>query len=345
VRWPLLLSVLAACGVDQPAGPRPGVDPVVRRQRAEVVRDTAARMGLHNAALLGGIAMAETGFAHCAAESAHACRGPASDACGGGPVIAGAADGPCAAKQGGLGMFQFDAGTYAQTLAQYGDGILTVEGSAAEAVAFVVEKAQLDIPAAKDRRAALAWLDSIPMDAGAPAMAAWAQLMACRYNGCCAATTTCAARAAGYRDHALAIYREYGADFWRVEPCAAPADGVIAASGPCFVQGGLPGRWRAGGVLRTTDWDAPTAYADWLVRAKGRFRVEAHVAGGTAVARYEVHHAGTVDTARVDQAKGDWAALGTFAFTGDGTEFVTVADNTNDPGKQLAIDAVRLVAR
>src|SRR3989475_4893309 len=39
-----------------------------------------------------------------------------------------------------LGMFQFDTGTYAQTLAAYGDGILTVEGNTAQAVAFVVDK-------------------------------------------------------------------------------------------------------------------------------------------------------------------------------------------------------------
>ena len=34
----------------------------------------------------------------------------------GGPIIAGGADGPCADMQGGLGMFQFDAGTYQQTV-------------------------------------------------------------------------------------------------------------------------------------------------------------------------------------------------------------------------------------
>ncbi|HEY4239347.1 MAG TPA: hypothetical protein VGM88_06000 [Kofleriaceae bacterium] len=205
--------LLAACSLD--AGPPgPHVDPAVRRQRVEVVRDTAARLGLHNAALLAGVAMAETGLAHCAAESPHACPGPVSAACGGGAVIAGAADGPCAAKQGGLGLFQFDAGTYEQTIARYGERILTVDGSAEAAVEFFVEKAKLDIPAARDRASALAWLDAIPMDAKAPQMVAWAQLMACRYNGCCTTSSTCTARAAGYRDHAIAIYREYGPAFW-----------------------------------------------------------------------------------------------------------------------------------
>src|SRR5216110_441177 len=69
-----------------------------RRARAELIRDTAAAKGMTNAALLAGIGEVETNFAHCWSEATWACQGPASATCGGGPVIAGASDGPCSAE-------------------------------------------------------------------------------------------------------------------------------------------------------------------------------------------------------------------------------------------------------
>src|SRR5688500_16744284 len=74
-----------------------------RKARAEIIRDTAAASGMTNGALLAGIGEVETNFAHCWSEATWACQGPASASCGGGPVIAGAADGPCSYQQGGLG--------------------------------------------------------------------------------------------------------------------------------------------------------------------------------------------------------------------------------------------------
>lgn len=87
----------------------PGV-PAAQRERLALIRDTAAGMGITNAALIAGIAVSETNLAHCWSEATYACQGPDSPSCGG-PVIAGSADGPCAAMQGGLGLFQLDAGT------------------------------------------------------------------------------------------------------------------------------------------------------------------------------------------------------------------------------------------
>ena len=169
----------------------------VRRERATLIRDSAAEMGLHNAALLGGIAISETNLAHCWEEAQFACMGPASPSCNGGPIIAGAADGPCADMQGGLGMFQFDAGTYAQTVSTYTDAILTIEGNTAQAVAFVQSKAKLDIPEVTDWMSGMAWLDSIPLVAGEPLTEQWSHLMACRYIGCCSTSATCESRADG----------------------------------------------------------------------------------------------------------------------------------------------------
>src|SRR5204862_1618294 len=122
----------------------------VKRERLTLIRDSAAEMGLYNGALLAGVAQSETNLAHCFSEAGFACPGPASPSCGGMPIIAGGADGPCASMLGGLGMFQFDAGTYADTVSTYGDSILTIEGNTAQAVAFVVSKAELDVAGVDD---------------------------------------------------------------------------------------------------------------------------------------------------------------------------------------------------
>ena len=106
-----------------------------RIARYKKMKAAAAAKGVpNNAYLLAGIAYAETGLAHCWSEATWACKGPNSSDCGGGPVIAGAGDGPCSAQQGGLGMFQFDAGTYSQTLKAYGSDVLTVGDSAVRAM-------------------------------------------------------------------------------------------------------------------------------------------------------------------------------------------------------------------
>lgn len=206
---PLVTIALGACSTDPPPD---ASHP--QRARLTAIRDATLAAGLHNGALMAGIAMSETHLAHCWSEATYACMGPASPDCDG-PVIAGSADGPCAAMQGGLGLFQFDAGTWADTLATYGDTILTVDGSTATAVRFVIDKVMAEIDGAGSAAAAIAWLDAVPLDAGDPVMARWAQLMACRYNGCCAATALCQSRADGYRDHAIALYDELGPAFWR----------------------------------------------------------------------------------------------------------------------------------
>jgi len=204
-----LAGAALAC-TSEPAAPAAAK----RRSRLAMIRDVAAAQGVHNGALIGGIAESETHLAHCWSEATYACMGPASPSCDGGPIIAGAADGPCSAMQGGLGMFQFDAGTWDDTLATYGATILTIEGNTAQAVSFVIDKVMLDVPEATTRSAAIAWINAVPVVAGDPTLAQWAQLLACRYNGCCAATALCGERANGYRDHALALVAEQGAAFW-----------------------------------------------------------------------------------------------------------------------------------
>jgi hypothetical protein len=327
----------------------------VKADRLALIRDSAAEMGMHNAALFGGIAMSETNLAHCWSEATYACMGPDSPSCGG-PIIAGAADGPCANEQGGLGMFQFDAGTYDQTLALYTDAILTVEGNTAQAVSFVVDKTILDIAGVKTWLDAVAWMDSVPLRAGDPVMEQWAQLLACRYNGCCSGSATCTTRANGYRDHAIELFDEMGADFWQTaDRCGTlPADGIIDQRTACYLAGGDPRHWTrvaagyrdASETTHTQVAAAPTNFAQWIVHTgrASRYRVEVYVAGGTAkAASYQIVHGGTTDTVVIDQsAQSGFVALGDFDFTGKDDEHVALGDNTGTSGDTLVFDAARI---
>jgi len=334
----------------------------VRQQRATLIRDSAAEMGLHNAALLGGIAISETGLAHCWEEAQFACMGPASPSCDGGPIIAGAADGPCSAMQGGLGMFQFDAGTYDQTIATYTDAILTVEGNTAQAVAFVVDKVELDVAGIDDWMSAVAWLDSIPLVAGEPLTEEWSHLIACRYNGCCSTSATCESRANGYRDNAISIHDEFGAGFWDVSGrCVLADDGLIDDRSGCYLAGGEPRFWRreSGGIdgdhetTMTTAAAAPSNFARWIL-APGRsttYRIEAALGGLGATepaATYRIVHAGETTDVVIDQTVdpgGDgFALLGDFDLAADGTEYVELGDNTGAMGHTLGFDAIRVTA-
>jgi hypothetical protein len=351
------LVCLLGCGVSPTdTVEQPAVTPDVKRERAGLIRDSAAEMGVHNAALLGGIAVSETTLAHCWVEAQFACMGPDSPSCGG-PIIAGSADGPCSAEQGGLGMFQFDAGTYADTLATYTDAVLTVEGNTAQAVAFVVDKVILDIAGITDWRSAVAWMNSVPLVAGDPLTEEWASLIACRYNGCCSGSALCNERAAGYRDNAIDLHAEFGAEFWRTaDRCAAlPADGIIDQRTECYLAGGEPRFWRreATGFGDDHEWtntiagEAPSNFAQWLLRPERAtaYRLEVYVQGGEATATYEILHAGRTSTVTVEQAGVDgFAVLGDFELTGDGTEYVLVGDNTGTADQRLVVDALRVTA-
>lgn len=187
-----------------------------RQERFTAIRNVSGDLGLSNGVLLAGIASAETGLAHCWSEATWACKGPASPSCDGGPVIAGSADGPCSAQQGGLGMYQFDAGTYAETLAREGEEILLLEGNIAAAVDFLQTRFLQERADLNDDAAALLAMNAIEIDESSRELDAWGEFLACRYNGCCnMSASLCQERKAGYIQHTLDAYAEAGGgDFW-----------------------------------------------------------------------------------------------------------------------------------
>jgi len=353
----VIVALLATAASASPLGPVQ-LTAAQRRARAELIRDTAAAAGMTNAALLAGIGEIETNFAHCWSEATWACQGPASASCGGGPVIAGAADGPCSAQQGGLGMFQFDSGTFSDTIGVYGPDIVTLQGNVDAVIPFLVARAVQSVDGIDDAAEALAWMNSIVIQDGNPDYEDWLYFVAWRYNGCMGCTT----QINKYRSVTNKLRDEFGADFWNVAPRACdpvPGEGrTIDETDTCFTKRGTASSWYTSqnGTGGSTLFTYTTAEAEadnnatWQVVADGRYRVEVYTdaaLAGTHQARYTVMHAGGATDVVIDQtAATDFQSLGTFDFAGDGS--VYLGDNTGEPydaNAKIAImfDAIRLV--
>jgi uncharacterized protein (TIGR03382 family) len=321
-------------------------------------------MGVYNGALLAGIAISETGLAHCNAEVTYGCPGPASSSCGGGPVIAGASDGPCSAEQGGLGMFQVDSGTFSQTISVYGPNIVTIQGNVDAVIPFLVTRAKQSVPGITTDAEALAWMNSIKIQDGDAEYEEWLYFVAWRYNGCMGCTT----QINKYRAGTNTLRDEFGPGFWTIattppEPCAKiPADGrVIDETDACFEKGGGVTSWYTGDTgmggtclfTYTTDDPAADNHATWTldVETDGTYAVEVYTDASlaqTKQAKYTVTHDGGTTDVLVDQsAMTGWQLLGEFDLRADTPGTVSLGDNTGEPyvsAAKIAImfDAVKV---
>ncbi len=338
------------------------ISPAVRMERARIIRDTAASLGMTNAVLLAGIGEVETNFSHCWSEATWACKGPNSSSCDGGPVIAGASDGPCSAQQGGLGLFQFDAGTFSDTISTYGPSIVTMSGNVGAVVPFLVTRAVQSVTGVNTEEEAIAWMNSIPIVDGDPLFEDWLYFVAWRYNGCMG----CTSQQNKYRRGTHTLLDEMGADFWQVEAGVptAPADcedisvegRTIEESDACFVTHGPQQFWRyeaegnAGALAwtKTTDSAAASNYGVWnlVFQDSQRFKVEVYAEGQFAQstqASYTIEHAEGDATVVVNQLDaGGWIDLGTYSFASGELYKVTMGDNTGEnTGVNLAFDALR----
>lgn len=190
-----------------------------RKDRAAHLRDVSASRGITKGWLLAGIANAETQMSHCWSELTWACKGPVSADCGGGPVVAGSGDGPCSHKQGGLGMFQFDAGTYSQTIAAYGNEVLTVDGNIDSAIDYVIDMV-IDskwVSGVTTAQQAIDWMNGITV--GSADYGIWIKTVTAYYNGCFpGACSIYSSRYAHYDDATREVWSEMGKDFWTPKP-------------------------------------------------------------------------------------------------------------------------------
>ena len=358
------------CGAPADDEPRPLgtlqslLSPAERLARATVIRDTAAARGLTNGLLLAGIADAETQMSHCHSELTWACQGPPSPSCGGGPVVAGAGDGPCSLQQGGLGMFQFDAGTFADTLAREGDRILTLEGNIEAGVDFVIDmvKKSTYISGVSTDQQALDWMNAVRTTDGT--WDTWIKTVTHYYNGC--VPGSCSVynqRYNSYSSHGTGLLDEMGHDFWygQTPSCTAisPIGSIIDEKDDCFQSFGPSQYWRseAIGYESSLLWSnvfeatAPSNWARWNLNLEqaGDFDVEVYVEPGFAVydnVRYEIRANGADSVVYLDQsAAAGWTPLGSFFFAAGASQFVTVLDDVPAPvapDQRFVADAIRL---
>lgn len=241
--------VLSACGIDgEQQSHESELTSSQKAPRYARIRDAARARGIANTGyLLAGIANDETGLAQCWSEATWACPGPNSPDCGGGPVIAGSADGPCSAQQGGLGMFQFDAGTYSQTINRYGTDVLTVAGQTSHAIDYAVWMVKVSdyTTNAETDAKALAWLEHF--DPGNAALRdQWIKTVVRYYNGCQPGWSCWSSRYQTYSDGLnLAVSEPGGLAFWSAGGCGAgqtvgDIDAKYRALGGCASILGAP---------------------------------------------------------------------------------------------------------
>ncbi|HSP79524.1 MAG TPA: hypothetical protein VLQ93_13395, partial [Myxococcaceae bacterium] len=182
-----------------------------KRARCDTIKNHASLRGLTNPVLVAGVANHETGLVQCWSENTIHCQGPASSDCGGGPVLAGSGDGPCSHQQGGLGMFQFDSGTYSQTLASYGSDILTVTGNSRQGVDTVIYKARVCRQFANDEDT-IAWMNTATP--GTQAYEDFLTAMASCYNGCTPSLSCHTQRRLDYDAGIKNLLSDFGNDYW-----------------------------------------------------------------------------------------------------------------------------------
>lgn len=260
------------------------------------IRDAAAARGMSNAYLLAGIANDETGLAMCWSEATWACQGPASPDCGGGPVIAGSADGPCSARQGGLGMFQFDAGTFTDTIDRYGSDVLTVAGQTSDAIDYVtwMVKVSAYTTGAETDEKARAWINRFDPNNSA-LVDHWIRTVVRYYNGCQPSWSCWNDRYRTYSDgYRLAIDEPGGLAFWKAGTRCGTSPPVIGeiekkylALGGCTSVVGIPTTAEQGspdGVGRYSVFDKGSIY--WTP-ALGAFEVHGRIRDAWATAGWE----------------------------------------------------------
>ncbi len=222
--WPLPLVALSlvalGCGAIESTGDPETAssfdDALTGNQKRAVcdhIKTVAGNHGITNPLIVSGVPNTETGLVQCWKDAQWACQGPYSNYCGG-PVIPGSADGPCAQQQGGLAMYQFDAGTYAQTLAAYGGAIVELDGAIDQGINTIVQKVWScsASPHFNSQGEVIAWMNAAKP--GTASYETFLSVMAQCYNGCQPGWSCYEPMRASYRAGAQTLLDAFGTDCW-----------------------------------------------------------------------------------------------------------------------------------
>lgn len=265
-------------------GDAPMTTTVAKQPRYSAIKAAARARGMRNAYLLAGIANARTGLAQCWSEATWTCQGPASADCSNGPVIADPTAGSCGAQQGGLGMFQFDSGTYAQTVAHYGNDVLTIDGQVGHAIDDLLAVLTLSAYTANtdtDQKAS-AWLNSFdPSDATLRDQ--WISTVVRYVDGCQPGAACWTARYQAYQTaYTAALGEPGGTAFWAT-------NGTSCQSSPAAI-GDIEAKYIAlGGCISFLG--SPTMAQQTAPDGVGRYSVFANgsIYSSPSTGAHEVH--------------------------------------------------------
>jgi hypothetical protein len=354
---PLLLALLgAACGSDSSpdaerhpriANTEEALTKAERVVRYGKIRDACTSSGINGRGyLLAGIAMDETNLCMCWSEATWACKGPNSPDCGGGPVIAGSADGPCSAQQGGLGMFQFDAGTFSDTLAKYGSNVLTIDGQVSHAIDYVVHMVKISkyTTNAETDAKAKQWVNDFNIN-NATLRDEWIKTVVTYYNGCPEGASCWASRYQTYNSGLQQVLDETGLPFWEGTPdfkgsfsgqsfpfASQPFDlypGEVKSGYIDLVNDGKQ-TWKPGevflGTTQPRDGKSPLAAADWVSPSRATTVDKATPTG--AVGRFSF-------SVKAPATPGDYAQY--FNLVREGVAWFSDAGQGGPPDNQLEV--------
>jgi hypothetical protein len=347
-------SVVPACGSDPTGGPGPRIGETQsalteaeRMARYATIRDDCTAGGIFGKGyLFAGIAFAETGLAMCWSEASWACKGPNSPDCANGPVIAGSADGPCSDEQGGLGMFQFDAGTYADTLSAYGSDILTIDGQVSHAIDFVIHIVKISnyTTNAETDAKAKQWINDFDINNGT-LRDQWIKTVVNYYNGCPPSGSCWASRYQSYNDGLQQVLDETGLPFW--EGTFDWKASYVAQSFPLANQpfalypsqeetGYLDlknegkNRWEPGevflGTTQPRDMSSPLVGPDWVSPSRAATVDKSTATGSTG--RF-------IFTVKAPEAPGDYPQF--FNLVREGVHWFSDSGQGGPPDNQLQV--------
>ena len=174
-----------------------------RKNNAKIIIQEAKRRGLQHGYLFIGVAWAETSLRHCASSNAKY-TGPFHPDCDG-YILAGQADGPPEARQGGLGIMQLDAGTHTQTIRQYGAKVLSRRGNINAGIDHLLDDVRRALRSKlKSRRQIIQWMNGIYP--GTRRFHEWLDIVLKYYNGCRSDSSRCKARRNNYHSLTLSAF-------------------------------------------------------------------------------------------------------------------------------------------
>jgi hypothetical protein len=282
----------------------PTLSGAVLEERCDEIKETAAARGITNPLIIAGVANHETHLVQCLSEWPIHCAGPHSDDCNG-AVLAGSGDGPCWKEAGGIGMFQFDAGNYDQTLAHYGHDILDVSGNVDAGIAVIIHKVRVcqhTSAKATSDQAAIDFINSATP--GTPNYEAYISSMASCYNGCQPGSTNCSHQGMrnNYKAGVQDLIDKLGIAYWTTLEPDAPVSSTSDRLGTntdgrvelfaLGTDGSLVHRWQSKPNHPFQGWgDLGGALAGLPVvesSADGRLEIFAVDVGGQLAHRWQV---------------------------------------------------------